>query len=135
MNYQLDDEEKQLLQMLETVNNANNFVKKNASATESIDIYGAYFNHNDVRCSILINKKGELYFEARPPNVFFNRIEFRRTYHTHATKWFGFVKTRHMDYNHPLIKAALKTHNLIMQAAEAVDKRNQEKIWEQLRNS
>lgn len=135
MNYQLDNEEKQLLQMLETVNNTNNFVKKNASATESIHNYNASFDHNDARCSIIINKKGELYFKAISLNVIFNKIEFRRTYHTHTTKWFGFIKTHHMNYNHPLIKAALKTYNLIMQTAEAVDKRNQKKFWEQLLNS
>ena len=130
MNYALDEEEKQLLQLLESVNDSNNFVEKNAFATESIHAYSVFFDHNDVRCSIMINKKGRLQFKAG--NYF---IFFERTYRTCTTKWFDFIKTYHMDYNHPLIKAGLKTHKLIMQAAKAVDKQKQEKIWKNLLNS
>lgn len=127
MNYTLDDEEKRLLQLIESVNDSNNFVEKNAIATESIHAYVMFFDHNDVRCSIMINKKGRLQFKAG--NYF---ICFERKYRTCTTKWFGFIKTYHMDYNHPLIKAGLKTHELIMQAAKAVDKQKQEKIWKNL---
>jgi len=127
MNYQLDDEEKQLLQLLEVVNNINNFVEINAFAIESIHAYGVCFDHNDVRCSITLDKKGRLQFKAGNSYIF-----FERTYYTCTLKWFGFVKTYHIDYNHPLIKAALKTHKLIMQAAEAVNKQKKEKIWKNL---
>lgn len=129
MNYQLDDEEKQLLQLLEAINDANNFVEKNAFATESIRTYSMCFDHNNTRCGIVLSKKGRLHFKAGNFCIFFERE------YTCTTGRFGFIKTHHMDYNHPLIKATLKTHNLIMQAAEAVDKRKQEKAWQQLLNS
>lgn len=137
MNYTLDEEEKQILQLLETARAEGSF-NENAYTHETkynnCNIhYGITFCHRSVYCKIMISSKcGSFSFYM---NNFIGNLgdsEIKRKYCTTKSHFFGLIRETPLDVNHPVVDAALTVHKEIMQKATEVDALKRQKTWDKL---
>jgi hypothetical protein len=137
MNYNLDEEEKQFLQLLQTAKAEGSF-DKNAytSETKYSDCnihYSITFFHRDVYCKIKFSSKCGTFSFSMDDSVCFsfeNIIE--KKYCTLKSYFFGFIKETPLDVNHPIIDACLTVHKELMQRIKEKETSKRQKNWDKL---
>lgn len=139
MNYILDNNEKQFLQLLQTAKAEGSF-NKNASAYETkysggnIN-YTVSFFHRDVYCKIKFSSKcGRFSFCLDDYGSYVDGNTIEKKYCTTKSRFFGLIKETPLDVNHPVVDASLKIHKEIMQKAAEKEALKRQKTWDKLLN-
>lgn len=135
MNYTLDEEEEQILQLLVNVTAEKTFDKVYAHAWTCGDInerINTTFYHRDVRCEIKFNNEGCFTFESSTSACDLGNISLQRKYCFIKSSLFSLIRKPELDTKHPIIDASLNLHNAIMQREAEKNKLKQQKTWDKL---
>lgn len=136
MNYSLDDEEKQILQLLQTAK-AEGAFDENAYAypTKYCDgdtEFSIHFYHRKVRCEIKFSSKHGTFSFCIDENSVFHSIAIEKKYCITNSRFFGLIRETSLDVNHPIVDASLTIYKEIMQKAADVDTLKRQKTWDKL---
>lgn len=130
MNYTLDEEEKNILQLLQDAKSAGAF--EDAFANSNGHSFAMEFKHRKLYCSIRFDAYGTFYFRSSAPEYTCN---IEKQYCIHESYFFGLCKKSRLDTNHPIIVTSCATHDEIMQKSKEVDTQKKQKVWKHLLNS
>lgn len=130
MNYTLDEEDKNILQLLQDVKSAGGF--DDATAVSNGYFFAIEFMHKNFYCSTRFDQHGTFYFRSSSPE---NVCNIKKQYCIHESYFFGLCKKSRLNANHPVIVASRDAYDFIMQRSREVDEQKKQKVWKQLLNS
>jgi hypothetical protein len=137
MNYSLDDDEKQILQLLQTAKAEGSF-DKYAYANQTYEYrdgdtnFTMQFYHRKVHCEIKFSSKHGTFSFCIDENSVFHSIAIEKKYCITKSRFFGLIRETSLDVNHPIVDASLTIYKEIMQKAADVDTLKRQKTWDKL---